>query len=186
MISIEKYKDYIKSVLQATGRGIKGYLKALLILMAVTFVILSIGFSIIGIDQGVPKALGIALLDAIPVIGSGIIMIPWVILKALSGQAELGAKIAVLYIFLVILRQILDPYITGKSVGIRPLYSFLAALVGGLVFGPVGAIGGVFVAVIIKAVLEVGDITKASERRNDSQTPPGNKSKQDRIRDKFV
>lgn len=155
---MDKWAYYLKEVLYATGKGIKGFLIAQVKLSVLTFVLLCIGFVVIGIDWWGLKALGIAIVDMIPVLGSGIIMLPWAIIRALMGDGDVAWKIAVLYVIVLLVRQFAEPYLTGKQIGVRPLYTFLSTIVCVLIFGPIGALLGAVVAIIIKSIFSVRDM----------------------------
>ena len=89
-------------------------------------------------------------------------MIPWAVIHLLLGNTTLAWQIGLLYVILVIIRQIAEPFITGKEIGIRPLYTFLATVVWILLFGAIGAgLGGV-VAAVIKAALEASSISRSN------------------------
>jgi len=154
---------YIQEIINATGKGIKGYLKAGIKLSLISFLILCVGFLFFEIDVWFLKALGIAVLDLIPVLGSGMVMIPWAIIHLLLGNTTLAWQIGLLYIILVIVRQIAEPFITGKEIGIRPLYTFAATVICILLFGPIGAVLGAVVAVVIKAIFDVSGVNKKKD-----------------------
>lgn len=153
---------YIKEIINATGKGLKGYIIAGIKLATISFVLLCVGFLYFGIDFWFLKALAIAVFDLIPILGSGMVMIPWAIVHLLLGNTTLAWQIGLLYIILVVVRQIAEPFITGKEIGIRPLYTFLATVVCILLFGPIGAVLGAVLAVIIKAVLEVSSVSRSN------------------------
>lgn len=160
---MDKWAYYLKAVLYATGKGIKGFLIAQVKLSVLTFVLLCIGFVVIDIDWWGLKALGIAIVDMIPVLGSGIIMLPWAIIRALMSDGDVAWKIAVLYVVILLVRQFAEPYLTGKQIGVRPLYTFLSTIVCVLIFGPIGALLGAVVAIIIKAIFSVRDMHQVIE-----------------------
>ena len=144
--------DFIFQIIEDTGKGVKGYIKSQFILMGITFIILSVGFTIIDVSWAILIALGIAILDILPVIGSGIIMIPWSIISFIFGNTDMGIKLAVLYVSLAIIRQIIEPKIVGDQIGIRPLYTFFATILGSLILGPIGVILGPLIVVIISSI----------------------------------
>lgn len=79
-------------------------------------------------------------------------MIPWSIVSFVSGNIDMGTKLVILYIALTILRQILEPKIMGAQIGVRPLYTLVATVLGSLLLGPVGVIAGPIIAVIINSI----------------------------------
>lgn len=160
---MDKVSYYIQEIINATGKGIKGYLKAGIKLSFISFLILCAWFLFFEIDVWFLKALGIAILDLIPVLGSGMVMIPWAIIHLLLGNTTLAWQIGLLYIILVIVRQIAEPFITGKEIGIRPLYTFAATVICILLFGPIGAVLGAVVAVVIKAIFDVSGVNKKND-----------------------
>lgn len=147
--------EFILRIIKDTGKGIKGYLKSQLILMLITFIILGISLTIIEVPMSILIALGISILDVLPIVGSGIIMIPWSIISFISGNNQMGIKLGILYFVLIIIRQILEPRILGKEIGIRPLYTFLATILGSLILGPIGVILGPLIAVVINSTLMI-------------------------------
>lgn len=149
--------DFFIKVIEDTGKGIKGYIKAQFTLMIITFIILSIGLTAIDISWSILIALGISILDILPIVGSGIIMVPWSIISFFSGKTDLGIKLAILYVSLAIIRQIIEPKIVGDEIGIRPLYTFFATIIGSLILGPIGVILGPVIIVIISSIFRTKD-----------------------------
>ena len=147
--------EFILRIIKDTGKGIKGYIKSQLILMAITFIILAISLTMIQVPKAILIALGISILDILPIIGSGIIMIPWSIISFISGENQMGINLAVIYVVLIIIRQIIEPRILGKAIGIKPLYTFMATILGSLLLGPIGMIVGPLIAVVINSTLMI-------------------------------
>lgn len=149
------YIDYLREVLNMSSIGIKGYIKAQIKLMIITFLILSIGLYFIGIDKFILKAFGIAIVDIFPVLGSGIVMIPWAISFFVRNSINTGVYLILLYISLVIIRQIIEPKILGDSIGLRPIYTLAATILGSLFLGPFGVILGPIVAIILNSIYTI-------------------------------
>lgn len=144
--------DNFRRILKDTKKGIEGYFKAQIILMIMTFIIFSIGFVIIDAPYSLLIAFIIAILDILPVIGSGVIMIPWTVISLISGNSDLALGLAIVYVVATLIRQIIEPKIMGDKIGVRPLYTFIATIVGMMVFGPIGVILGPLIAVVIKSI----------------------------------
>lgn len=147
-----KNKDSLRIIINDIKHGLRGYLKAQIILMIMTFIIFSIGLVIV--DAPFPLLMGtiIALVDILPVLGSGIILIPWTVISLLSGNSDLALGLAMVYIIGSLIRQLLEPKITGDKMGIKPIYTFLASILGTIILGPIGVILGPIFAVIIKSI----------------------------------
>lgn len=87
-------------------------------------------------------------------------MVPWSLISFISGNTDMGTKLAILYVILTIFRQVIEPKITGDQIGLRPLYTFVATALGSLILGPVGVIAGPIIAIIINSIY------KAKKRGN--------------------
>lgn len=111
------------------------------LIMSITFIELSIGFSIIGIPNAVTVALIIAIFDILPVLGTGGIMIPWTIFTFIQGDFKMGALLLAVYVFVTIIRNILEPKIVGKQLGLHPVVVLMSIFVGANLFGALGLFG---------------------------------------------
>ena len=111
------------------------------LIMCITFVELSIGLSIIGIERAMLVALLIAIFDILPVLGTGGIMIPWVILSALGGDLPQALALLVLYVIITVIRNIIEPRIVGAQIGLHPVLTLMSMFVGNHLFGIVGLFG---------------------------------------------
>lgn len=147
--------DFLGQIIKDTGKGVKGYIKSQLIIMLITFIILGIGLTIINIPHSILISVGVSILDTLPIIGSGIVMIPWSIISFIVGNKEMGTSLAIIYVVLVIVRQIIEPRIMGNQMGVRPLYTFAATILGSMVLGPVGVIIGPLIVVIISSIIKI-------------------------------
>lgn len=146
-------KDFLYQIINDTGKGIKGYMKAQITLMFITFIIVGIGLTIIDVSHPILISAGIAILDIIPVLGAGLVMIPWSIISFILGNKDMGANLAIIYVVLVISRQLIEPKIVGKEIGVRPLYTFISTILGSFVLGPIGIILGPLIAVVINSII---------------------------------
>ena len=94
-----------------------------------------------------------AVFDAFPVLGSGLILVPWAIICLLQGHYVQTAILIAMYLLCVLVREGLEPKLLGNRIGIPPLYTLMAVYVGVELFGVWGVILGPFGLVIIRAVL---------------------------------
>ncbi len=127
----------IKSIL---ADGVIKMLKGYVILMAITFFELWVGFLILKIKNAYFWAFIIALIDLLPILGTGIILLPWAIYCAFSGNTATAVGIALLYIIIVIVRNFFEPKIVSHQVGINPLFILFSMYLGLKLFGGAGLI----------------------------------------------
>lgn len=109
-----------------------------------------------GLNVGYPLliALGIAFADALPILGSGTVMIPWAIISAVQGDLKLAIALIVLYVIISIVRQILEPKMVSKHIGIHPIFTLIAMYTGYKAIGLFGMLLGPIVLIIIKPIFE--------------------------------
>ena len=115
-------------------------LKAYLMLMMITFAELSVGFLILGIEGSFKLAFIIALLDILPLLGTGGVLIPWGIFSLFADKIYLGAGLLILYAIVAVVRNILEPQLIGKELGLHPLVSLIAVFAGLRLMGLKGVI----------------------------------------------
>ena len=131
------------------------YIKAYGILLALTFVLLLVGLWILRIDYAFLLSFLIALADLLPVIGVGTILIPWGIIMLLQKNFYLGFGLLILYLVISLIRQVAEPKVLGKSLGLHPLLTLFATYVGFSLFGLVGMILAPLVALFAKRVFSL-------------------------------
>ncbi len=116
----EKWVKQIAIHLKEITKTLGGYLKAQLTLVFISFVISLIGLYIMyfaGLNVGFPLliALGICFVDALPILGSGTVMIPWAIISGINGELALGISIIVLLVIMSLTKQFIEPKIVSRE-----------------------------------------------------------------------
>ena len=111
------------------------------LIMSITFVELSILLTLIGINHSVLIAFGTACFDILPVLGTGGIMGPWVLIKLLQGEFLMALKIFGVYVTVTVVRNIIEPKIVGGQLGLHPVVTLSSMYVGVQLFGVVGLFG---------------------------------------------
>ena len=135
------------------GRGLFGQLKSQLIVSLVTAILLAVAFAIFGIPYGFSLGLVIGLADSLPVIGAGVFLIPWSLISFLFGNAARGVFLACSYLGVALVRQVLEPRIVGKNLGLYPLLTMAAMYAGYRALGFAGLLLGPLTLNVIKAAL---------------------------------
>lgn len=130
-------------------RYIATYVKAQLIIMNMIGLLGAAVLGLSGIRHGVLWGLMAGILDALPFIGTGIVLIPLSIQQILLGNYVRGIVVLLLYVACVFIREILEPRLIGKKIGVPPIAILLSIYAGIKLFGLWGIIGGPFGFIII-------------------------------------
>lgn len=130
-----------------------GYIKAQLILMSITFVELSIGFAIIGVKQNILLGLLISIIDALPILGTGGVLIPWAIYNFITRDIRMGISLIILYGVVLVVRQLIEPKVLGQQIGLHPLVTLLSMYLGLRIFGYIGMIIGPITILLLKNII---------------------------------
>lgn len=125
-------------------------------IMSVTFIELSIGFTILDIENAMVIAFLITVFDVLPVLGTGGIMIPWILLCLINAQPKLAIGLLILYLIVTIIRNIIEPKIVGKQIGLHPLLMLLCMYLGVKLFGFLGLFIMPFLILILQNLNEEG------------------------------
>jgi sporulation integral membrane protein YtvI len=128
------------STLADLKTALGGWLRAQLMLMGCTFVVLSLGLMLLGVGMPLLVGGGIALIDALPILGTGTVLLPWSLVCFLRGQARRGVGLLLLYAAAALGRTVLEPKLLGKQMGLHPLLTLAAIYVGYRLFGVLGMI----------------------------------------------
>lgn len=129
------------------------------ILSVICFVELIVGFFILGIEDAGFIALLIAILDVLPILGSGAVLAPWGIISLLFGDVFVGVGMFVLWGIIVVVRQVLEPKIVGSQIGLYPLITLITLFLGVKLMGGVGLIVAPLYVLTCKKLNEAGVIT---------------------------
>lgn len=157
---LNKSKDITKNVFSAFF----GWLRAQLILTSITFTELLIGMLILNVNNALLLALLIALVDVLPVLGAGTVLIPWAIINLILGNTKLGLSLALLYVIILFVRQLIEPKILGKQIGVHPLFTLAGMYIGLKIWGVAGMFIGPLSIVALKYLFE--GIAKADTFKN--------------------
>lgn len=126
-------------------RNGKAWLKAQLKLSSVTFAIVLGGFFLLGVRQKLLMALLTALVDAVPLLGTGTVLLPWALVSLLSGEPVRSVGLLGIYVTALLTRSALEPKLLGRQLGLDPLAALAALYVGYRLWG----FGGMIIAPIL-------------------------------------
>ena len=141
-------------------RGLKhavgGYFKAQLKIELWMYVLLGIGFSVLRIRYAFIIAIGVAFLDFLPFFGTGRVLIPWAVIKFLSGDYTLVIGLLIIWGVGQLARQLIQPKIVGESVGLSPIPTLFLLFIGYKAGGVAGMILAVPIGIIVLNMYQEG------------------------------
>lgn len=150
---VKRFTSHLREITSVLG----GYLKAEAILVFISFVISLIGLYIfkfmrMNIEFPLLAAIGIGFVDALPILGSGTVMIPWAVISGINGDIKLGVSLIVLWLIMCIVRQFIEPKIVSSKIGIHPIFTLIAMYTGYKLIGILGMFLGPIILIILKSV----------------------------------
>ena len=152
-----KMVDKVGKKIEAIKKNLGNYIKAEGTLFIVSFIIYLIGlyiFKIIEMDVRYPFliALLILILDIIPILGAGTIVIPWIVMLFINGNKPLAFSLLGLYLLNIAVREFIEPKIVSQKIGIHPIFTLIAMYTGFKFVGIIGMILGPIVLIILKNI----------------------------------
>ncbi len=133
-------RDIVEELKQFLSQKVSKVFKAYFLIMCITFTELSIGLSILRVEYAIMVAAIIAVLDILPFIGSGLVLIPWALISLLTGNLHMGIGLFIVYGIVTVIRNIIEPKIVGEQIGLHPLVTLTAMYLGLNLFGFLGFI----------------------------------------------
>ena len=131
-------RDDMVKVVSYARTAVVAYIKSYSIMFCITFLELWIGLSLLKIPYELGLAFGIAVFDLMPILGVGGILLPWGGIALILGNLKMGIGIIALYLVIAAVRNTVEPRIVGKEIGLHPLATLVAMVVGLRLIGLVG------------------------------------------------
>ena len=132
---------------RVTFGAVWGYLKVQCILSGVTFLVLVGAFSLMGIETRFTAAAGIAIIDALPILGSGAVLLPWALIALICGNIPRALAVLLIYAVLTVLHNLLQAKLMGKQLGLHPITALVSLYAGwklaglaGMLLLPIGCV----------------------------------------------
>ncbi len=136
--------------------AVGGYVVAQFKIMGVIAGILFIAFVIIGQPYALFKAIFIALLDFFPVLGTGTVLIPWMLFELVMGNYRLAIILLIIYVVTLATHQLIQPKLVADSVGLNPIFTLVLLYVGYRFGGVTGMIVAIPIGLILVNLVKEG------------------------------
>jgi len=154
--------DKFNSNLVEARRFLSGTLlkmiKAYAIILSITFIEMLIGMTILKVKYALPIAAIVAVLDILPLLGTGGFLIPWAIIEFILKDYRMGFGILITYVVITIVRNTVEPRIVGHQIGLNPVITISAMYAGLRLFGFTGFILAPMISILIKHLNDTGRI----------------------------
>ena len=134
----ENKREMTVHTLQYAKHAVAVYIRSYTILFILTFLELTIGLMLLRVPYYAGIALAIAVFDLMPVLGTGGILLPWTVIALVLGNWKMSIGILVLYIVITIVRNSVEPRLVGERIGLHPLATLVAMIVGLRLMGLLG------------------------------------------------
>lgn len=114
-------------------------------------------------------AIAIGFVDALPILGSGTVIVPWAVISAIDGNIKLAIALLILLAVISVTRQLMEPKVVSKQIGIHPIFTLIAMYTGFKAIGIMGLLVGPIVLIILKnifgALIDKGFVKSIFERK---------------------
>ena len=124
------YRDKVTQVVGYGKNAVVVYIKSYTIIFFLTMAELWIGFALLKVPYKLGLSFGIAFFDLMPILGVGGILMPWGTIALLMGNLKIGIGIWVLYLVITAIRNAVEPKLVGHQIGLHPLATLVAMVVG--------------------------------------------------------
>lgn len=146
------YKE-INGIFRGVSQVAGGFIKTQVIIMSAMALVCMGGIFILRLGHPVLAGISIAVLDAFPILGSGMILVPWAVLRLIQGSLIQALGLLGVYIATVCIRELLEPKLMGNRLNIHPFYMLMATVIGVQLFGFWGIFTGPLGLVMIREIL---------------------------------
>lgn len=157
------HQKYIPMLKQAK-RTVSGWFLAQAKLMGVTFCVLCAGFLALQITYAPVWAAVISLVDALPVLGTGMVLVPWTVVCFLQGETVRAVGLLGIWAAASLVRSVLEPRVVGKQLGLDPLVTLIAIYAGYRLWGFLGMILAPLIAVTLAGFFSMGNTGKEEKK----------------------
>lgn len=136
-------------------KAVGGWCKAQLKLSAVTYAVVALGLFVLRVEYAFGWALPIAVVDAVPVLGTGTVLVPWAAVCLLQGDGFRAIGLLGTYGVALVLRTVLEPRLVGKHLGLDPLLTLLGIYIGYRLWGILGMIFAPMLLTAVRSILQL-------------------------------
>lgn len=147
-------KPKVEVVLSDLRNATVGFLQAQVILSTITYIVSLSGLFLLGVRYALALALLIIIVDILPILGTGSVLVPWGLFSIARGNVFLGVGLIILFVVITVLRRIIEPKILGERIGLNALTTLICIWVGFKVLGIAGVFLFPLLLILYKALVK--------------------------------
>jgi len=151
-----EWREHISELGRDFSRGFAGFIRAEFIIFLITLFLSIVGLMMIHPQYAIVIGTITGFFGILPVLGVGIVLVPWSILAFVNGHSLLAIELILLTTLITILRHIIEPKILGDNVGLDPLFVLVSMYIGLASTGVIGLILGPFILIAYQALRKAG------------------------------
>ena len=170
----EKTLDYCVHFKNHFVHTISKYLYSYAIILFITFIELSILFSIAGVKRPITIAFAVAIFDIMPIVGTSTIMVPWIIIDIVTKSYKQAAIFAIGFVIMQVVRQFTEPRVVGKRVGLNPILALMCMYIGLRTIGIIGMFAIPITLVVLIEMQKAGLIQLYRDPEDTDKETPAN------------
>ncbi|KWW13988.1 sporulation protein [Peribacillus simplex] len=148
----------ISLVYQDLSNAAIGFIKAQVLLSLITFIMAYGGLWLLNVKYAIPLALLIVVVDILPILGTGSVLVPWAAIVWAQGNHHLGIGLVILFLVITIVRRTIEPKIYSANMGLSPLASLISLYLGFKMLGFVGLFLGPSLLIVYDTLKKAGVI----------------------------
>lgn len=149
-------REKMEKVLSNLRLSVFGFLRAQLLISALTYMVALVGLLVLGVEYPLAIALLIIVVDILPILGTGSVLVPWAVYNLIIGNLFMGIGLIALFLAISIFRRIVEPKILGNAIGISALSVLISLYIGFQLAGMVGIFLGPLVVIVFQAMRNAG------------------------------
>jgi len=152
----EQSRGQMDQVLVSLRKSVFGFLRAQILLSLMTYILCFVGLMLIGTGYPLAISLLIVIVDILPVLGTGSVLVPWATYEVVTGDWYTGIGLLLLFIVITVFRRIVEPKVLGDAVGISALAALISLYVGYELVGVIGVFLGPIAVIVFVAARRAG------------------------------
>ena len=162
----DKWQKRLPILARKLKKSLAGYVKAYFLLMLLTFFEMLLGLTALGVEYAFLMAIIISVVDVLPILGTGTVLVPWAVFSFLTSNTPLGVGLLVLYGVTLVIRQFAEPKIVGGAIGVHPLATLASVYLGLKFLGFAGIFAGPILALVLREVF-AGDASDGDREKKE-------------------